>query len=199
MISDFPILVFVLSTTILLLTPGPTNTLLATAGLGRGSREALPLIAFAFAGYIIAISGWGIFLASVGKYYPWLNMVLRAICSGYLFYLAIRIWRSAERPPISGSKTIGPATVFMTTILNPKGLLFASTIFPPQAFDSMHFYLLTTALFACMVVPIGIVWVVLGAVVGSERVIFMDPGKVQRALAIVIGVFSATIVWTAIH
>jgi threonine/homoserine/homoserine lactone efflux protein len=199
MISDFPILVFVLSTAILLLTPGPTNTLLAAAGLERGSREALPLIAFAFAGYIFAISGWGIVLASVGNYYPWLNMVVRVVCSGYLLYIAVRIWRSAERPPISGSKTIGPATVFVTTILNPKGLLFASTIFPPEAFDNMQVYLISTALFACMVVPIGIVLVVFGAVVGSGRMIAMNPVKLQRTLAVVIGVFSATMVWTAIH
>jgi threonine/homoserine/homoserine lactone efflux protein len=199
MISDFPILIFLISTAMLLLTPGPTNTLLAAAGLGHGSREALPLIAFAVTGYIIAISGWGIFLASVEKYYPWLNVLVRVICSGYLLYIAVRVWRSAERPPMSGSKTIGPATVFVTTILNPKGLLFASTIFPPQAFDSMQFYLLATALFACMVVPIGILWVVIGAAVGSGRVMFMDPVKAQRALAILIGGFSATTVWSAIH
>lgn len=199
MISDFHVLVFLLSSALILLTPGPTNTLLAAAGLGRGSREALPLIAFAFAGYIIAISGWGIFLAPVGNYYPWLNMVVRVVCSGYLLYIAVRIWRSAERPPISGSKTIGPATVFVTTILNPKGLLFASTIFPPHAFDNVKVYLIATALFACVVAPIGIVWVVLGALIGSGRVIAMDPFKLQRALAVVIVVFSATLVWSTVQ
>lgn len=199
MISDFHVLVFLLSSALILLTPGPTNTLLAAAGLGRGSREALPLIAFAFAGYIIAISGWGIFLAPVGNYYPWLNMVVRVVCSGYLLYIAVRIWRSAERPPISGSKTIGPATVFVTTILNPKGLLFASTIFPPHAFDNVEVYLIATALFACVVAPIGIVWVVLGALIGSGRVIAMDPFKLQRALAVVIVVFSATLVWSTVQ
>ncbi|MDH4078177.1 MAG: LysE family translocator [Nitrospira sp.] len=199
MTSDFPTLVFVLSTTILLLTPGPTNTLLAAAGLGRGSREAFPLIGFALAGYLIAILGWEIFLTSMQNYYPWLSMIVRVVCSCYLLYVAVKLWMSAEKPPISGSKAIGPATVFVTTMLNPKGLLFASTIFPPQAFDNMQVYLITTALFACMVVPIGIIWVVFGAVVGSGRVISVNPVKVQRALALVIAVFSATIVWTAIH
>lgn len=199
MISDFPILVFMLSTAILLLTPGPTNTLLAAAGLGCGSREALPLIAFALAGYLLVILGWGIFLTSMGNHYPGLSMAVRVACSGYLFYIAVKIWMSTEKSPISGSKTIGPATVFVTTMLNPKGLLFASTIFPSEAFDNMQVYLISTVLFACMVVPIGIVWVVFGAVVGSGRVIAMNPVKLQRTLAVVIGVFSATMVWTAIH
>ena len=199
MISDFPILVFLLSTAILLLTPGPTNTLLAAAGLGRGLREALPLIAFEFAGYLIAISGWGIFLASVGSYYPWMSMVVRVVCSGYLLYVAVRMWLSAAKLPISDSKTIGPATVFMTTILNPKGLLFASIIFPSQAFTRIQFYMLIMALFACVVAPIGAIWVAIGAAIGSGRVIVLDPVKLQRVFALVIGVFSATIVWTAIH
>ena len=56
MISDFNVVVFLLSTGIVLLTPGPTNTLLAAAGLNRGAKKALPLIAFELGGYFIAIS-----------------------------------------------------------------------------------------------------------------------------------------------
>lgn len=199
MISDFHVLIFMLGTAIVLLTPGPTNALLAAAGIEQGSWRALPLIAFELAGYLIAISGWGIFLASMEQYYTWLSAAVRVACGCYLLYIAVKIWMSTGKPPISESRTIGPATVFVTTMLNPKGLLLASTIFPPHAFDDMQVYLSATALFACVVVPIGIVWVVFGAIVGSGRVISMDPVKLQRALALVIGVFSATIVWTAIH
>jgi len=188
-----------LSTTIVLLTPGPTNTLLAAAGLEQGLRGALPLIAFELAGYLIAISIWGLFLTSMEQYYPWLSVAVRIACSCYLLYVAVKIWLSTGKLSISESRPIGRAGVFVTTMLNPKGLLFASTIFPPHAFDTMQVYLIATALFTCMVIPIGVVWVVLGAVVGSGRVMSMDPVKLQRAFALLIGVFSASIVWTTVH
>lgn len=136
--SDFHVVIFILSTTIVLLTPGPTNTLLAAAGLGQGLRRALPLIAFELAGYLIAISGWGVFLTSMEQYYPWLSAAVRTACSGYLLHVAVKIWLSTGKPRISESRVIGPVTVFATTTLNPKGLLFASTIFPLHAFDNMQ-------------------------------------------------------------
>jgi threonine/homoserine/homoserine lactone efflux protein len=197
--SDFHVLVYLLSTAVLLLAPGPTNTLLAAAGLERGWRGAFSLIACALAGYLMAISGWGILITSMENSYPWLSTTVRVACSAYLLYVAAKIWMSTKNPSISGPRAIGPATVFMTTLLNPKGLLFASTIFPPQAFDDLQVYVMTTALFACLVVPIGVVWVSLGTVVGSGRVVSLNPLKLQRALAVVIVVFSATLVWTAIH
>jgi threonine/homoserine/homoserine lactone efflux protein len=199
MMPDFHVPVFMLSTAVVLLTPGPTNTLLAAAGLGRGSWRALPLIAFELAGYLIAISGWGFFLTSMEPYYPWLSAAVRVVCGCYLLYVAVKIWLTSGRRSLSESHSIGPATVFMTTMLNPKGLLFASTVFPPQAFDNLQIYSTATALFACVVVPIGAVWVALGAVIGSGRVIAINPVKLQRAFAFVIGIFSATIVWTTVH
>lgn len=199
MIFDFHVLVFLFSSALVLLTPGPTNTLLAAAGVERGWRDALPLILFELAGYLIAISGWGILVTSIGKYYPWLSATVRVVCSGYLLYVAVKIWMSTENAPRAGSQTIGPGTVFVTTMLNPKGLLFASAIFPPQAFENLQVYVAVVALFACMVAPIGTVWVMLGALIGSGRVIDLDPLKLQRALAVVIVVFSATLVWSTVQ
>ena len=43
----------------ILFTPGPTNTLLATAGLQSGWARAGKLIPFELAGYVVAISVWG--------------------------------------------------------------------------------------------------------------------------------------------
>lgn len=55
------------------------------------------------------------------------------------------------------------------------------------------------ALFTCMAVPIAVIWVGLGAVAGSGRVVSLDPVKMQRAFALVIGVYSASIAWTTVY
>ncbi|SAK46672.1 putative transmembrane protein [Caballeronia hypogeia] len=44
---------------VILVTPGPTNTLLAAAGLRRGVKRAMPLVGAELGGYFIAISAWG--------------------------------------------------------------------------------------------------------------------------------------------
>jgi threonine/homoserine/homoserine lactone efflux protein len=196
---DNHLLIFVISTTVVLLTPGPTNTLLTTAGLGQGSRAALPLIAFELAGYLMAISLWGVLLTSMLSYYPWLSTSVRIVCSCYLFYVGARMWRGTHKAPVSLPGAVTGSTVFMTTLLNPKGLLFASTTFPPHAFDSMQVYLTTIALFACLVVPIGSAWITLGAVVGSRHLVCLGTVKPHRILALVICLFSVSIAMTTVH
>lgn len=196
---DYQLLVFVLSTTVILLTPGPTNTLLVAAGLGQGVRAALPLIVFEFAGYLIAISMWALLLTWMIPYYPWLSMSVRIVCSCYLFYVAVQMWGRTLKPSVSRPGPVAGTTVFITTLLNPKGLLFASATFPPHAFDNIQVYLATIALFACMVVPIGIAWIMLGAVVGSKHLVCLDAVNLHRILSLVICLFSASIAITTIH
>ncbi len=193
---NFNFLVFMLSTIAILLTPGPTNTLLASAGLGQGMRKAFPLVAFELAGYLIAISAWGIFLASAQHHYPWLGISVRVASSCYLAYMAVKIWRAAHALPTSEQKTIGPKALFVATLLNPKGLLFASAIFPPHTFDDVQVYLAAMALFSCLLLPIGIVWIKFGAALGSGRLLRINPVKLQRVAALAIGVFSVSIAWT---
>ena len=53
---------FTLTVLLILGTPGPTNTLLATAGATVGFRRALPLLPAEAAGYLIAILAIGLAL-----------------------------------------------------------------------------------------------------------------------------------------
>jgi len=76
-------------------------------------------------------------------------------------------------------------------------LLFASVIFPPNAFEDQQTYLATMGLFACLLLPIGFVWIKFGAAL-SKGCLF-NPLKLQRVAALVIGMFSATIAWSAFH
>lgn len=46
----------------ILLTPGPTNTLLASAGIQAGVKHSLKLIPAEVIGYLIAITSWVFYL-----------------------------------------------------------------------------------------------------------------------------------------
>ena len=66
-INDWSFL-FVIST--ILLTPGPTNTLLASAGISAGLRRSVSLLPFECLGYLCATSLWGLVLNTVVDDYP---------------------------------------------------------------------------------------------------------------------------------
>ncbi|SFI03784.1 Threonine/homoserine/homoserine lactone efflux protein [Collimonas sp. OK307] len=199
MTSDFNFPIFALSTAVILLTPGPTNTLLAAAGLERGGRGALPLIACELFGYLIAISVWGAVLAPLQSSYPWVAILARAASSLYLVYIAVTVWRAASMLPTPRQRSIGPKALFMATLLNPKALLFSSAIFPSVASDNMQVYLTATALFSALLIPIGIAWTMFGAALANGRLRFMDRVKLQRATALLLCAFSASVAWATFH
>lgn len=199
MTSDFNFPIFALNTAVILLTPGPTNTLLAAAGLERGARGALPLIASELLGYLIAISVWGAVLAPLQSSYPWIAILARAASSLYMIHIAVTVWRAASVLPASGRRSIGPKALFVATLLNPKALLFSCAIFPIVAADNMQVYLKAAALFFCLLIPIGIAWTMFGAALANGRLKFVDRIKLQRATALVLCAFSACIAWATFH
>ncbi len=191
--------VFVSGIAAILLTPGPTNTLLAAAGLARGWRCCAPLVGAELAGYLAGISAWGLFLASVQPAYPWIGILVRVASSAYLAYVAVKVWCSAGLALAGGRQPIGAGALFVATLLNPKGLVFASAWFPARAFEHMPAYLTALAQFSCVLVPIAFIWVRFGAALAGRRAGVINPARLQRAAALVIGVFSVSIVGSAVR
>ncbi|HEY4295667.1 MAG TPA: LysE family transporter [Paraburkholderia sp.] len=198
MLSTTAIALLAVGVVVVLLTPGPTNTLLAAAGLRYGVRRSLPLIAAELAGYLVSISVWGRFLAQAAHALPWLPSLLRVAAGLYIAYLAVDMWRAAVALPDSTQRTNGMRTLFVATLLNPKAVLFAGTIFPALAFTQMPAYVFAMLTFACLAVPIALAWIAFGAALGSGR-LWLDPVKMQRGASIVLGVFSLSLAWAALH
>jgi len=194
---DLHFFVFLFSVALILLTPGPTNTLLALAGLGLGMRRALPLLAFELSGYVIAISMWGLLLAPIQTQFPWIATLVRVASSVYLAYTAMRVWRDAKLLQTPQQRTITPKILFLATLLNPKGLLFALVIFPAHTFETVPSYAFTMLVFSCLLVPIGAIWIGLGNALNSQRLSFINPRKIQQVSSVALGMFSALIAWAA--
>ncbi len=183
------LLAFIAVCASLLGTPGPTNTLLATSGAEVGWRRSASLLAAELLGYLLAIAvlrlAFGPFIASR----PIVATVLQAVVALYLVYLATALWRRSSLPLAQG-RSITFARVFLTTLLNPKGLIFAFTLLPaaPAGFSALLPWL---AVLSAEIVAIGFGWVLLGSTLQRS---LQDPAKARlgyRASAAVLGLLAS--------
>lgn len=176
----------------LLATPGPTNTLLATSGAARGVRRSVPLLAVELAGYLIAILVLRTLVGPLVASAPVFECVLRAAVSLYLLHLAVKLWQHGARESIGGGP-VSFARVFVTTLTNPKALIFAFTILPAEAAPTGLWTSL--AMLAAMIVSAGGAWIITGAVL-RRGLAGAVPARVgyrlsALALALLAGVVSA--------
>ena len=192
-------LLFALGVAIVLITPGPTNTLLAAAGWRQGVRHAAPLAGAELAGYLVSISVWGGFLAHAEHSLVWLPLLVRIASCLYVAYLAVRMWRTSLMVQASSQADIGPRTLFVATLLNPKALLFAGTIFPPAAFAQEADYLAAMGVFSLLLLPIGLAWIAFGAALGRGRLTWISAKGMQRCASVVLAAFSLSLAWTLLR
>lgn len=179
---------FVLTVLLILGTPGPTNTLLATSGGTVGFRRALPLVPAEAAGYLISILTLGLAVGPVIASRPAVAMGLRMAVGIYLVWLAVKLW---QRGAVDLSVApVTPRQVFVTTLLNPKALVVALGVIP---FGSAVWwpYLLG---FLGLLIGVALSWIALGAALGRAAVATGQPGLVPRIGAAVVGVFAVVLV-----
>lgn len=188
-----------LSCAIVLLMPGPTNTLLAAAGLRQGVRRSAHLTAAELAGYLVSISLWGICFTHASHSMSWLPKLLRVASSLYLAWLAIRLWLTADSVASSADGVVGARALFCATVLNPKATLFAGSIFPPAAFSSLATWLAAMAIFTVLLIPIGLAWIAIGAAPRNGRAPGIRPARVQHCAAVVVATFSVALLWPLIR
>lgn len=182
----------------ILLTPGPTNTLLASAGIQAGVKQSLKLIPAEVMGYLIAITSWGILLESVSHFIPWLPPVLKLISATFILYLAFKLWTTSTNDIKSDNPLITPKALFVATLLNPKALLFASAIFPHAAWEVFHVYFIHIAVFLSLITPIAFLWIAFGTVLISNKVTWLNQRNLQRTAAFILTFFAMPIGYSAI-
>jgi threonine/homoserine/homoserine lactone efflux protein len=179
---------FALAVVFLLATPGPTNTLLLTAGAACGLR-ALRLIPAEVIGYLTTILIVGYLIGDRVQGMPAAAFALRALVAAYLIYLAFRLWRTglqADAP----QRLITFRDVLVTTMLNPKALLFALGIIPVHAANSAGYF----AAFILLVVAAGSGWALLGVALSRGLLPKSSTHLVPRLGAVAITAFAAYLV-----
>lgn len=189
---------FALAVLMLLLTPGPTNTLLAVSGAARGIRPSLPLVGAELGGYLTTILPLVFLAAPLLAEQPFAALVIKLASTLWVLLLAARLW---TRPPCAtepGAVTV--ATVYCTTVLNPKGLIIGLALIPAASFASPETLarpLLYLAVFGLLVLVVAVCWLSAGAAI-LRRVAITNPLLFGRIAASFLVVFAISLAGRAI-
>lgn len=140
---------------VLLLTPGPTNTLMLLSGADRGFAATLRLIPLELCAYLCTVIPLVLLAQGAAPFLDTLRPAIATLAGAWVLLLAMRLWRSPVRsvdsPLVTGRQ------VATTTLLNPKALIFGLVLLPdanPVA---------GLALFSSLVVLAAVFWTALGS------------------------------------
>ena len=145
-----------LAVLVLLLTPGPTNSLVLLAGAERGWLGALRLIPAELSGYLLTVLPLSLMGTTLLSDHHALRTAVTLAAAVWVAALAVKLW---QVPEAGGAGTsVGGRALFVTTALNPKALIFGLVLLPSP--DRLAANL---AIFAALIVAVAVVWAGLGA------------------------------------
>jgi threonine/homoserine/homoserine lactone efflux protein len=176
------LILFTLGALALLATPGPTNTLLATSGAVRGFRPSLPLLLGEASGYLAAILVLRTIAAPVMADQTRVAQILSGLVCAYLLFLSWKLWRRSAAP-LQSEAAVSLGSVFVTTLLNPKALVFAYLLLPAGQIGDLTAWLI--ALLA-MIALCGSGWIAIGAAILNRSQRRADIGYRAGAIALFI-------------
>jgi threonine/homoserine/homoserine lactone efflux protein len=184
------LLPFVLTVLALLATPGPTNTLMAASGAQRGIVSSLPLLAGELAGYLIAMTVWSELVGAAGASQPLVPVVAKLVAAAFLLWSAWKLWRNAGHSDLR-QRGITLSRVFLTTLSNPKALVFAFAIFPGVGFPARLPYF---GIFTILVLATAIAWMALGTIAARSSAGLLTSSRIERITAVALAVFATLLV-----
>ena len=171
---------FIATAILILLTPGPTNTVLAACGATMGFRRAAILPVAEAIGYVIAISFFVAFAELMRNNHVALAIV-RLAAAAWLIYSAYRLWR-APFDPDPAVRDAPFRRVLLTTIVNPKAMLVGTILIPAGMGAATPAWI---AAFGALSTMAGLGWVKLGSLLplGIRR-------HAYKLASVILGAFS---------
>ncbi|AYH04908.1 LysE family translocator [Pectobacterium parmentieri] len=175
--------------TVMSITPGPNNLLLATSGVNFGLRRTLPMMMGISVGCGIQTALMGVALELLLSWMSMIRLPLTVLGCIYLLWLSWKIVRSSA-PELQGR--VQPMTVLQGTLfqaVNPKAWLMSSNIALLYAASGGLFT--TVAAFMVLNLPCILVWALLGDRIGKH---LQEPWKLKAfngimALSLVLTTF----------
>jgi threonine/homoserine/homoserine lactone efflux protein len=188
-------LAFVLAVIALLAVPGPTNTLLAASGAAIGLRPSLRLIPAEISGYLVAIGCLLAVLQPLVASHPLVPVASKLLAAAYIAWTAVRLWRDGGAKLMSVPVPASTKRLLLTTLLNPKALIFAFVIFPHSALATLWPHAI---IFSALVAAVGCGWILLGSLIARSAAGTATPKRISRVAAIALSVFAILIASSAV-
>lgn len=183
---------FSLAVLLLLVAPGPTNTLLLTAASTNGFRRALSLLAAEALGYLVTIHLVIFSKGFLGEPLPATKVAIRIACSLYLIYLAYQLWVENLAKPAAQHR-IRFFDVLVTTLVNPKGFILALAIVPYRFDTGWRFVVPYLACMQATILGAGLGWISLGSLLKSGVVVSVPTKIVRRTGSVALASFAVLI------
>ena len=126
----------ILFVSIVSMTPGPNNLLLAASGANYGFIKTLPHMCGVIVGFAIMVVASGFGLGMMLNEFPQVILPLKIMSVSFLLYLSWRIATGGAHVIEGKSQplTFLPAVLFQT--INPKGISFLLSIMGAQVSDN---------------------------------------------------------------
>ena len=134
-------------------TPGPNNIMLLSSGVNFGYRRSLPHILGINVGYNLLLLLTGLGLGEVFTHFPIVQTALKYTGSGYLAYLAWRIFKAGRPEAKEGATPLKFYQAFLFQYVNPKAWVMAIMVISGFT-DSMSDYSFGAHLFIIILVNI---------------------------------------------
>ena len=189
--------IFALEVLGVLAIPGPTNSLLFVSGMSRGFQPSLNLVLAEVVAYIISISLLVFVLEPATRTHSTVSQLLRVVCSLYLAQLAVWLWCSGGQE-VQSSHPITVRRVFLTTLMNPKNLIFAFGIFPVPSAESSEM-LPYLAGFSAICTGVASGWIAAGALLHTRGAHKMHLNWFYRGEAFLLAGFAIVIFISAYY
>jgi threonine/homoserine/homoserine lactone efflux protein len=177
--------------------PGPTNSLLFVSGATRGLRAGLYLPLAEVTAYFVTLSLLILVVGPAAEGHSILSQLLRVLCSLYLAQMAIWLWRSGQRRP-DADHPITSLRIFLTTLVNPKNLVFAFAIFPAPAAGS-GVMVSSFVGFSVICIIAGFSWIAAGAIIQSAAASRMHFHHFYRGEAVLLAAFAIMVLVSAYY
>lgn len=147
----------------LFLIPGPTNVILAHTAYKKGIFAVIKSLPAEYLGYVYAIALWGLIIQITAPYWTAFYEILHFISILYIFWLAFRLWKSTDLTRhLNFNKRLSYGAMFHATLKNPKALLFAVGIFPPDVWHDWEHYKGTMLVLGVAMIPSALFWGLFG-------------------------------------
>ena len=160
----------ILFVSIVSMTPGPNNLLLAASGANFGFTKTLPHMCGVIVGFALMVVASGFGLGVVLNEFPQVILPLKILSVSFLLYLSWRIATGGAHVVEGKSQPLSflPAVLFQT--INPKGMSFLLSIMGAQVSDSEPLLPQLVPLFILLptfTVLSAVTWTMFGTAIGK--------------------------------